>query len=90
MNITENDLQKRVLYILHLGLVEIRNLALTAGQQQIADLADAMEILPGLLDKGGSEDLELIRHVLKDYQEKYRSNYDFPRRLEEFEVPERF
>jgi hypothetical protein len=90
MNVTENDLHKRLLYVLHLGLVEIRNLALAASQQRIADLADAMEILPGLLDKGGSEDLDLIRHVLKDYQEKYQSNYDFPRRFEEFEVPERF
>jgi len=90
MNVTENDLHKRLLYVLHLGLVEIRNLALAASQQQIADLADAMEILPGLLDRGGSEGLDLIRHVLKDYQEKYPSNYDFPRRFEETEVPEHF
>jgi hypothetical protein len=90
MNLTENDLHKRLLYILHLGLVEIRNLALAAGQEQIADLADAMEILPGLLDKGGNDELDLIRNVLKDYQEKYHSNYDFPRRFEEFDVPERF
>src|SRR5262245_52204882 len=47
MNVTENDLHKRLLYVLHLGLAEIRNLALAASQQQIADLADAMEILPG-------------------------------------------
>ncbi len=90
MNVTESDLHKRLLYILHLGLVEVRNLALAGGQEQIADLADAMEILPGLVDKGGSDELDLIRNVLKDFQEKYQSNYDFPRRFEEYEVPERF
>jgi hypothetical protein len=90
MNVTDTDLHKRLLYILHLGLVEIRDLALACGHERIADLADAMEILPGLVDKGGSDELDLIRNVLKGYQEKYQSNYDFPRRFEEYQVPERF
>jgi hypothetical protein len=85
MNVTANDLQRRLLYILHVGLVEIRNLALGMENQEIAELADALEILPGLIDRGADLELELIRFVLKEYQDKYQTNYDLPRRFEEME-----
>jgi len=90
MDATATDFQRRILYILHVGLTEIRNLAL-GEHEQIADLADALEILPGLLDRSEGEDKhDLIRFVLKTYQEKHNSNCDFPRRFEEFEVPKHF
>ncbi len=88
MNTTEQSLRRRLLNILHLGFVEVRNLALASGQEQIADLADAMEILPRLVDQCDKDDYELISFVLKTYHEKYRSSYNFPARLEEYDVPE--
>ncbi len=90
MNTTEHELRSRLLYILHLGYVEVRNLALAAGQQQIADLADAMEILPRFIDQCGEADLELIQFVLKSYQDKHQSAYDYPVRLAEYDAPKAY
>jgi hypothetical protein len=90
MNATTADLRKRLLYILHLGFVEIRSLALAAGQAQIAELADAMEILPRLADECSEEDIQMIRFTLQNYQDKYRSSFDFPKRFQECEPPERY
>jgi hypothetical protein len=90
MNATQQDLKRRLLYILHLGLTEIRNLALAAKHEQIADLADAMEILPGFVNECGEDDVEMIRFVLKTYQDKYHSAFDYPTRFERYEAPERF
>jgi hypothetical protein len=90
MNASDQELRKRLLYILHLGCVEIRNLALDAGNEQIADLADALELLPRFVDKCEPEDLELVRFVLKTYQDKHHSPYDFPARLDRYDAPERY
>ena len=90
MNASQQELRKRLLYILHLGLAEIRNLAHGSGNEQIADLADAMEILPGFVDRLSEDDLEMIRFVLKNYQDKYHSSFDYPARFEHYEAPERF
>ncbi|MBY0523171.1 MAG: hypothetical protein K2R98_07220 [Gemmataceae bacterium] len=92
MNATEHDLiRKRLLYILHLGFVEVRKLAHADGNERIADLADALELLPRFVDKECSEeDLELIRFVLKNYQDKHQSNCDFPARFDKYDAPERY
>lgn len=65
--ISEEEL-KRILYVLHLGLVEIRNLALANDAEQIADLADALEILPTVCLVESSSQL---REHLKAYASKY-------------------
>lgn len=90
MNATEQELRKRLLHILHLGFVEVRNLALAAGNEQIADLADAMEVLPRFVAECREEDLEIVRFVLKKYQDKHQSTYDYPTRFEKYEAPERY
>jgi hypothetical protein len=90
MNATEHELRKRLLAILHLGFVEVRNLALASGQEQIADLADAMELLPRYLDECTEERLEMIRFVLQAYQDKHRSAYDYPSRLDRYDAPEHY
>jgi hypothetical protein len=92
MNATDQDLLKRrLLYILHLGFVEVRNLALGAGNERIADLADALEILPQYIEKDWSEDdLAMIRFVLKNYQDKHPSTFDYPARLDQYDPPERY
>jgi hypothetical protein len=91
MKTIDEDLGRRLLFILHRGLVQARNLALAARNEQIADLADALEILPGLLDRWDEKDLEMVRFVLQNYQEKYPgSAYDFVASLEQQVPPERF
>jgi hypothetical protein len=90
MNATQQDLRRRLLYILHLGFVEVRNLALAAGHEQIADLADALELLPRFVEDCKEEDLEMIRFVLKNYQDKYQSVHDYPARFDLYEPPERY
>ena len=85
------DLGKRLLFILHRGLTEARNLSLGAGQEQIADLADALEILPGIIEHWEDDRLESIRFVLRNYEDKYpNSSYDYSAYLEKYEPPERF
>jgi hypothetical protein len=83
MELTQEEIRKRLAYIMHLGWVETRNLASSAGQQQIADLADALEILPRLMVECNEEDLELIRFVLRDYEAKYHTSYNLPARFED-------
>jgi hypothetical protein len=81
----------RLLYILHRGLTKIRNLALNSGQEQIADLADALEILPGMVENWNADHSEMAHFVLQNYQSKYPGRaYDYVSQLERLDVPERF
>jgi hypothetical protein len=84
-------LTKRLLFILHRGLVEARNLALAKGTEQIADLADALEVLPCLLDQWEDSHLELIRQILDNYDSKYPGrSFNLASYLEQIAPPERF
>ncbi len=49
MNEPPEDTRLRLLFILHRGLVEIRLLAGANRSQQAFDLADALELIPGML-----------------------------------------
>jgi hypothetical protein len=89
MELTQEQIRRRLAYILHLGFVEARNLALASGNQQIADLADALETLPRFLESCQADDMELIRFVLRDYHSKYHTAYDLPARFEH-EAPVRY
>jgi hypothetical protein len=91
MTTLPDHLAKRLLFILHRGLTEVRSLALDEGNDQIADLADALEILPRFVQGFKGEDIELIQFVLKTYHDKYpeRSN-DYLPFLNEYEPPERY
>jgi hypothetical protein len=85
------ELGKRLLYVLHYGLVEIRNQALCAKNQQIADLADALEILPGIIDHWEDDRLDLVHFVLRTYQEKYPEGpFDYLAHVEQYAPPARF
>jgi hypothetical protein len=92
MTATQQSLQKRLRYILYRGLNEARNLALGGCNEQIFELADAMEILPRYFEECSEEDLELIRFVLQNYQTKFpHSNNRYIAILEgEQEPPERY
>lgn len=64
----------RLLFILHRGFVESRALALAKRDQQLAELADIMEVVPGYIHCPDEEDLEIIRLGLQKYQDKYPSH----------------
>jgi len=73
MTTTAAGLRHRVAYIAHWGLVEIRNLAYgQAPHEQIADLADALEILPKrALEEPAAESWEMVRFVIENYNKHY-------------------
>ena len=91
MTTVQCDLKRRVLYVLHRGLVETRLLALAKKYQQLFDLADALEQLPGYLNDWHDEHLESIRFNLRVYQDKYPGeSFDYLAHLEEYDPPIRF
>ncbi len=88
----DERLRRRVLYVLHRGWVEARLLAMAARHEQLADLADALEVVPGYLNDWNADSLESIKFNLRTYQGKYEHNqpFDYLSALEADEPPERF
>ena len=65
------DIKLRILFILHRGFVEARLLAGANKSKQVFDLADALELIPGMLKNWHDGDLEQVKALLKTYQDKY-------------------
>jgi hypothetical protein len=87
----EKNIERRLLYILHRGLVEARLLAQTKQYDQLFDLADALEPLPGYMDRWEDQHLESIRFNLKTYKEEHPcSSFDYLRYLEVDPTPPMF
>lgn len=85
------ELQRRLLFIIHRGLVEARLLAQAKKPEQVFDLADALEPIPGYMDNWDDRYLEIIRFNLKKYRDKYPSpSFDYLRYLEVDPPPQRF
>ena len=77
-----DDIKLRLLFILHRGFVETRLLTQANKGRQIFDLADALELIPGMLKNWQDGDLERVRSLLKTYQDKYPvGGFDFLARL---------
>lgn len=77
-----DQIKLRLLFVLHRGFVEARLLAQANKDRQIFDLADALELIPGMLKNWQDGDLERIRFLLKTYQDKYPGGgFDFLGRL---------
>jgi len=87
----QQELQRRLLFIIHRGLVEARLLAQAQKHQQLFDLTDALEPIPGYMDRWEESHLEAIRFNLKIYRQKYPdSTFDYLRYLDVDSPPERF
>lgn len=83
--------KRRLLSILHRGFVEARLLASAEKHQQLFDLADALETIPGCIDHWQDEHFDSIRFNLRTYREKYGSQaFDYLAYLEDYPPPERF
>ncbi len=71
-----DELDRRLLFILHRGLVEARNLSQL--HMQISELADALELIPSCLDRRQDADLDAIRFSLTKYRERFpESPHDY-------------
>lgn len=76
------DIKLRMLFILHRGLVEIRLLAGAGNSKQVFDLADALELIPGMLKDWHDGDKDQVMSLMKTYQDKYPvGGFDFISRL---------
>lgn len=85
------ELRHRLLFILHRGWVEARMLAQGERHQQLYELADALEILPGCLETLDPETLDIIREELTRYETKYRpSCFEYTPLFADYDVPEAF
>jgi hypothetical protein len=89
--VTRQEGQRRLLFILHRGLVETRLLAQGRHNEQLFDLADTLEVIPGRIDRWEECDIDLLRFNLQKYREKYPTSLcDYVRYLDRDPVPERF
>jgi hypothetical protein len=85
------ELERRLLFILHRGLVEARLLAMGQKNDVLFDLADALEPVPAYMSRWEDGYLESIRFNLRTYREKHPSpSFDYIRHLDIDPVPERF
>jgi hypothetical protein len=71
MNPASDVLVRKLCYILHRGFVESRRLAQQAQDQQLFDLADAFEQIPGFVPDWNDQCLDQVRSNLRIYQGKY-------------------
>jgi len=84
------DLRKRLLFILHRGWVEARELAGLKESEQLYDLADALHEIPAYMTRWRAEDLEELRLNLKTYCDKHPNSgkrYQYLEFLDQFEPP---
>ena len=81
-----DQIKRRLLFILHQAFVEARLLALAKKHEQLHDLADAMELIPGMMKDWNESRLGEIRELLKTYQTKHREwRFDYLSRLDDQE-----
>jgi hypothetical protein len=88
MNEPPEEIKERLLYILHRGFVEVRLLCSSGRNTQAADLADALELIPGMIKNWHPEDISKIKTLLKTYQDKHTGwGFDFIAQLEDKDPP---
>jgi hypothetical protein len=63
---------QKLCFVLQRGFLEVRSLALANSREQLFDLADTLEELPGLLPEWSDEHLPLLRRLLERYEKKYQ------------------
>jgi hypothetical protein len=82
------DLHRRLLFIVHRGLVEARLLAQAGKLEQLYDLADAMEPLPGWIASWKSEHLQAVRDNLATYAKRYPDAFEHIEYIDKQEPPD--
>jgi hypothetical protein len=79
-----SEIKLRLLFVLHRGLVEVRLLSAAGKADQVFDLADALELIPGMIKNWKDGDLDRVRDLSRVYQSKYPTGgFDFIARLDD-------
>ena len=79
-----DEIKLCVLFLLHRGLVEIRLLTGENKSRQAFDLADSLEVIPGMLKNWHEGAFNQIRLLFDTYQKKYPGEgFDFLSRLDD-------
>ena len=87
----KQEINRKLLFILHRGLVEARLLAQAKMHEQLFDLADAFEPIPAYMDNWQDSHLDAIRFNLKTYRSKHPNpSFDYLRYLDIDPIPPRF
>ncbi len=85
----KEEFKRRLGYILHRGLAEIRSLATNSERlPQIAELADVLEYLPRFLNDPTDDDVSMVRTVLGDYQQRHPNSWELVRYLNDDRIPD--
>jgi hypothetical protein len=84
------DLQRRLMYILFRALNDARSLALGGRNEQVAELADAVENLPSQLTHWRNDSLEAIGFQLRTYENKFLGAARYSQYLDVVPVPDRY
>jgi hypothetical protein len=87
---TPVNIERRLLFILHRALVEARLLAQAGNTQQVHDLADALEPLPGWIASWKDEYLEATRSNLETYAVKYPNAFGYLDFIDKYDPPATF
>lgn len=81
------DMERRLLFILHRGLVEARLLAQAGSCQQLYDLADAIEPIPSWIACWRDEYAQAVRLNLETYAAQHPNAFRYAEFLDEYEPP---
>ena len=92
MKLPPDDIVQRVLYVLHLGLSDLRYLAKAGKTEQAYDLGDTLENIPGFLVQWEDGHLERIKMQFQNYRAKYGEACwcEYAKYLEDERAPDRF
>ena len=81
------DQQRRLLFILHRGLVEMRLLAMAGRMAELRDLADALEPMPAWMANWRPEYWSAVKQNLQTYASAHPDSFEYLQFLGEYEVP---
>jgi len=86
----DKQLQRRLLFILHRGLVEARMLSQSNKAKQVLELADALESVPSYMNSWEESYMQVVRFNLSGYRQKYPdATFDYTQYLD-VDPPKRF
>ena len=77
-----SEIKHRLLFVLHRAWIESRLLSRQGNCEQAEELADLMEIVPGIIAYQKEEDLKILKEGLAAYVKRFESRFDYPAALE--------
>lgn len=77
MTVPEQDVTRRLHFVLHQAFVEIRRLARSGEVAQLEALADTVEPIPLWMDSWNDEKMELVLDMLSLYERSYPASFPY-------------